>query len=720
MRRLVILGLLLATTAGPACAERDIWAAATDGDLEGVKTLIESGVDLDAQTRYEVTPLYFAAKYGHLEVVDFLLEKGANPDVQDFFFSRSALSVAITGGHADVAVRLIEGGALDTNYSSLVESVQHRLPSVATALVRRGPLLDFEKRAALAMAREAGADELVRIIQPAKVRETLPTVDLDPAALEQLAGQYRGRDGKVMRVELHEGRLRLQSEGAEPTPLVALASRHFRAPDDHDLGIYFIGRLGIIEWMGYARGSDFTQLRRFESDNSTEALTHTPPTEVESTAAPRRAAINWPSFRGPNASGVGDGQGTPTTWDVESGQNILWKTALPGLAHSSPAVWGERVYVTTAVSTAGEPVAGARDGSFAAHHGDDTAVHTWRTLALDKSTGEVIWQHEAASAVPLTGRHLTSSQANSTPATDGRHVVVVFPTAGMLVYDMDGKVLWRKNFGGLNAGNYVDPSIHWGFASSPILDDGKVILQADIHEGAFLAAYDVETGRELWKTPRDEVSGWATPLVYRDGEHAEIITNAPTIRGYALETGQELWHLRPNSEQVVPAPITAHGLIYVTTGYPPAFPIYAIRPGQRGDLSLPDDATSSDAIAWSHARGGSYMVTPIIYDGLFYIPANGGRLTAWDAVTGERVYRARLSKRGNFTASPVAADGRLYLPTNEGLVYVVKTGREYRELALNDMGEGLTATPSISDGALFIRTRSHLYALGSQGETPGP
>ena len=709
---LVLLWLLVASPAG---AEVDIWAAAREGDLERVKTLLESGVDVDAETRYRVTPLYFAAAYGHAELVDFLLEKGADADVRDAFMSRSALARAVEGEHTAAALRLIEHGVVDTDYTTLFDSVRRQLEEVAAALVRRGPVLDFEKSAALAAARDAGADDLVELISGAEVRSELPTVELDSETLQRLVGRYRSRGGAVIEVEVHEGALRLLPKGAEPTKLVALSPAHFRAPSDHDLGAYFRGRLGTVEWLAYARGSHLEVYQHFEAD-ATEPLAHTPPATVEAAAPARTAAINWPSFRGQGASGVGDGQGAPTTWDVDSGTNVLWRTAIPGLAHSSPAVWGDRVVVTTAVSAAGEPVAAGMEGSFAVHQGDDTAPHTWKTLALEKSTGEVVWQRDAATAVPLTGRHLTSSQANSTPATDGRHVVVVFPTAGMLCYDFDGNLLWRHDLGGLNAGNYIDASIHWGFAASPILDDGKVILQADIHEGAFLAAYDVATGRELWKTPRDEVSSWATPLVYRDAEHAEIVTNGPTIRGYEPKTGRELWRLRPNSEQVVPAPITAHGLIYVTTGYPPAFPIYAIRPGQRGDLSLADGATSSPAIAWSHARGGSYMVTPIVYEDLFYLPANGGRLSAYDAVTGERVYRARLSQRGNFTASPVAADGRLFLPTNEGLVYVVKAGREYRELALNDMGEGLTATPAIADGALFIRTRSHLFALGSKGE----
>ncbi len=738
----VLVLLLFASTAftTPAAAESDIWSAAREGDLNRVKALLESGVDVNAQTRYQATPLYFAAGYGHAELVDYLLEHGADPGIRDAFLSRSPLSRAINGKHADAAIRLIEHGVVDTMHSTLADSVQQQLPTVVAAIVDRGPVFDFEKNAALAAARETNSAELIELISKAEVRTTLPTVELEAKTLESLAGLYRSRSDEVAEVEIHEGKVRIRQAEGEPIQLDALSPFHFRSLTDHDRGAYFIGRLGIVEWLTVTTGAESVTYRRFmpdptepvtdssladssladssskDSSSKGSSSTNRAATAIETAVTPRRAPIHWPSFRGQGASGLGDGQGVPSVWDIEDGTNVLWKTKIPGLAHSSAAVWGDRVFVTTAISEAGEPVSGSPQGSFAGHEGDDTAVHTWKTYALDKATGKIVWQHDAATAVPLTGRHLTSSHANSTPATDGRHVVVVFPTAGMLCYTMDGKLLWRKDLGGLNAGNYVDASIHWGFASSPVLDDGKLILQADVHEGAFLAAYDVTTGRELWKTPRDEVSSWATPLVYRDAEHAEIVTNGPTIRGYNLNTGQELWHLRPNSEQVVPAPITAHGLIYVTTGYPPAFPIYAVRPGQRGDLSLQDGATSSEAIAWSHARGGAYMITPIVYDELFYLPANGGRLTAYDAMTGERVYRARLSQSGNFTASPVAADGRLFLPTNNGLVYVIKTGRTYRELAINDMQEGLTATPSIADGALYIRTRNHLYALGSNAE----
>ncbi|MEM7587023.1 MAG: PQQ-binding-like beta-propeller repeat protein [Acidobacteriota bacterium] len=699
-------------------AASDIWSAAREGDRERVEALLESGVDVNAQTRYNATPLYFAAGYGHADVVDLLLKRGADPDLRDLFLLRSPLGRAVEGQHTAAAVRLIEHGVVDTMYTTLSDSVQRQLPEVVAALVRRGPVLDFEKQAALAAAREADSEELVKLIDGAKVSSELPVVELGAADLERLVGSYRDRAGEVVEVELAEGELRMKAGEAEPTQLVALNPYHFRSPQNHDRGAYFTGRLGIVEWMWVVDAADSKTYRRFEPEpdtaETTAEVTAAPgqrPADDALAPAPRKAAVSWPSFRGRHATGNGDGQGAPSTWDVETGRNVLWKMPIPGLAHSSPVVWGNRVFVTTAVSESGEPVAGERMGSFATHGGDDDAKHTWKTLALDAKTGKVVWQRDAASAVPLTGRHPTSSQANSTPATDGRHLVVVFPTAGMLCYDFEGNVVWRKDLGGLNAGNYVDASIHWGFAASPVIDDGKIILQADVHEGAFLAAYDVATGRELWKTPRDEVSGWATPLVFRDGDHVEIVTNAPTIRGYDFSTGRELWSLRPNSEQVVPAPIAAHGLIYVTTGYPPAFPIYAIRPGQRGDLSLRNDATSSDAIAWSHPRGGSYMITPIIYDDLLYLPANGGRLTAYDAVTGERVYRARLSQRGNFTGSPVAADGRLILPTNEGLVYIVEAGREFRELAVNDMQELITATPSISDGAIYLRTRRQLYAL---------
>jgi outer membrane protein assembly factor BamB len=246
-----------------------------------------------------------------------------------------------------------------------------------------------------------------------------------------------------------------------------------------------------------------------------------------------------------------------------------------------------------------------------------------------------------------------------------------------------------------------------------------VIVQADIQKNSFIAAYDIKTGKELWKTAREELPSWGSPTVYEGKTRAELITVGPkAIRGYDPATGKELWHLGPMSEITTPTPFVAHDLIFVTSGYSPIQPIYAIKPGGNGDLTLPKGKESSDFIAWSKQRGGPYMPTPIVYGDLLYTCSNQGVLTAYNATTGERVYQERLGGTGAaFTASPVASDGKIYLSSEDGDVFVVKAGPKYEMLAKNPVGEVMMATPAISDGMLIVRTVSNLYAFGEKQAT---
>ena len=441
--------------------------------------------------------------------------------------------------------------------------------------------------------------------------------------------------------------------------------------------------------------------------------------EAESDVAPplpepeRRPAIQWPSFRGANAAGIADGQGVPTRWNGADGTHVVWKTEIPGTALASPVIWGERVFVATAVSEGGD------DSLRVGLYGDvdsveDDAEYTWRLIALDRGSGEVLWQRDAARGRPKVKRHLKSSHANSTPAVDERHVVVLFPSEGLFCFDHQGELLWRKELGVFGSGWFFDPTYEWGFASSPIIHGGRVIVQADIYQGSFIAAWDLETGEEAWRTERDEIPSWSTPAILPGGPDGpdEIVTNGKTVRGYDAATGQELWSLGPNSEIVVGTPVVADGLAYVTGGYPPARPIYAVRPGGRGDLSLAEGERSSPHLAWREERGGTYMPTPIAYEGILYLLNNNGRLAAYDAATGESIYRQRVGGGGSFTSSPIAADGRLFITSEEGTTWVVRAGRVYAELAENELGEIVMATPAASGGLLVIRGMRHVYGIG--------
>jgi outer membrane protein assembly factor BamB len=303
--------------------------------------------------------------------------------------------------------------------------------------------------------------------------------------------------------------------------------------------------------------------------------------------------------------------------------------------------------------------------------------------------------------------------------TDGKHVVALFGSIGLLVcYDMDGKELWKADVGLLDAGWFYDKSYQWGHASSPVIYRDLVIVQADVQHDPYIGAWKLADGSRAWRVAREgEVPSWGTPTIYRGKTRDELITNGTMIRGYDPATGKELWKLGPNSEVTVATPIIAHDMFFVTAGYPPVRPIYAIRPGAAGDISLPEGGSSSEAVAWSNVRAGTYMPTPIVYGGMLHTCNNDGRMTVYDATSGEQLYRERIGGGGSFSASPVAADGRLYFANEDGDVHVLRAGAQYQALAKNAMGEICMATPAISDGLMVVRTLRHVYGLGEPPPT---
>jgi outer membrane protein assembly factor BamB len=433
-------------------------------------------------------------------------------------------------------------------------------------------------------------------------------------------------------------------------------------------------------------------------------------------AAGRRSAqadAEWPSFRGPSASGVADGERIPDTWDVASGKNIRWKTSIPGLAHSSPVVASDRVFVTTAISSKG--AATFKPGLYGeGTASEDRSSHQWKVLALDRTTGKVLWERVAFEGEPREKRHIKATYANQTPATDSRHVVAFFGSQGLYAYDVNGKLLWQRDLGRLNAGAYDLPSYEWGNASSPIIYKDRVIVQCDTQEGSFLMALDLKTGRTLWKADRTELPSWGTPTVYTAGTRPEVVTNASNyIRGYDPETGKELWRLGGSSKITAPTPVFTKDLVIVASGRAPERPIFAIRPGGAGDLTLADGQSSSDTIAWSKRGRGTYMPTPIIYQGHVYVLGNQGLLDCYELATGREIYRERIPHHGSgFSASPVASDGRLFLPSEDGDIFVIRTGPTFELVATNPIGELVMATPAIAHRTLFVRTEKHLLAIG--------
>ncbi len=439
-----------------------------------------------------------------------------------------------------------------------------------------------------------------------------------------------------------------------------------------------------------------------------------------SSSAPRaanapRPGVDWPQFRGISATGISEGVPTPSTWNVAAGTNVLWKTAIPGLGLSSPVVWGDQLFVSTAIS--GDKGAGVKPGLY----GDiksvtDDTPHEWRVYALNKKTGAILWQQTAHTGVPKIKRHTKNSHANSTLATDGEHLVAFFGSEGVYTYDLKGKLLWKKDLGVLDAGFYMVPEAQWETGSSPVIHDGVVIIQADVQKGSFLAAFGAKDGRELWRVARTDVPTWGTPTVHVVGGQPQIIVNGMRHAGaYDFKTGKEVWKLSGGGDIPVPTPVVSEGLIYITNAHGPMSPIYAIRDSAAGDISLAAGASSNTSVAWSYARDGGYMCTPLAYRGLVYIVKYNGILTVYDAKTGERKYQERLAGGTSaFTASPVAADGKVYLANEDGQVFVIKAGPAYELMTLNDMGAPVLSTPAISEGRLLFRTPQHLMAIGAK------
>lgn len=410
-------------------------------------------------------------------------------------------------------------------------------------------------------------------------------------------------------------------------------------------------------------------------------------------------AATWPSFRGPVASGVADGQHLPDTWGGPAGEHILWRTTIPGLGHSSPVVWGDTVFVTTAVSSRGNAtfkpgLYGDGDAS------DDRSPHQWKLLALDAKTGAIKWDRVAVEGAPLDKRHIKSTYASATPATNGRIVVATFGSMGAHAFDMAGNVMWKVDYGRVNLGAYDLPSWEWGPASSPIIWNDLVILQIDTHADSFLLALDAMTGETRWKTDRDEIPSWGTPTVADTPGGSVLVTNASNfIRGYDPRNGKELWRFGGSSKITAPTPIFADGLWVVASGRAPERPIFVVRP----------DA----GVAWSKTARGPYMPTPLVYGGILYVLANNGVFDAYDLRTGTEIYRQRLPNVGSgFSASPVAADGKIYLSSEDGDVVVVRAGAEFGHIATNAMGDLLMATPAMAAGVMYLRGATTLFAVG--------
>jgi outer membrane protein assembly factor BamB len=423
-------------------------------------------------------------------------------------------------------------------------------------------------------------------------------------------------------------------------------------------------------------------------------------------------AANWPQFRGPLASGLGE-TAVATTWNAETGENVRWQTPIPGLAHASPIIWENKIYLATVVRPGAKPE--LKIGLYGA--GDsykEKDVHRWRLLCLDKATGKILWDKPGHEAVPRLERHTKATHCNSTPATDGRRIVALFGSEGVFCFDMDGEELWHKDLGKLHAAPQDMPSLQWGFASSPILHDDKVIVQVDTITEQFLGVFDAKDGREIWRQPRKDNSSWCTPIVAERAGRTQVVANGwKEIGGYDFNTGKPLWWLSEGGDVPVASPVLARDSVILTSGHGKFRPMRRVLLNASGDIQPPDITQTNRSVVWVHPRKGNYLQTPIVVGDQIWGCSNDGIVTCFDFASGKINYEERIGGGGQgFTASPVAANGTLYFTGELGDVFVIPATEKFSVLATNKLGGICLATPAISDGKIFFRTTTTLLAVG--------
>ena len=419
---------------------------------------------------------------------------------------------------------------------------------------------------------------------------------------------------------------------------------------------------------------------------------------------------NWPQFRGPGARGVADGASFPDRWSAT--ENVAWKLDLPGRGWSSPIVWGGRVFLTTVVNR-GETEPPKKGLYFGGNRPEaPTTTHEWWVYCLDLDSGKVRWKEKVHEGRPPSGIHLKNSFASETPVTDGERVYFYFGNVGIFAFDLDGKRVWSQP---------VEPHptrFGWGTAASPVLHGDRIYVVNDNEEKSFLLALDKRTGKELWRVPRDEKSNWSTPFVWRNSKRTEIITpGTGKVRAYDLD-GKELWSLRGMSGITIATPFAEGDLLYVTSGYvgSPLKPIYAIRPGASGDISLARSETANAHIAWCNWTAAPYNPSTLLYGGTLYVLLDRGMLSGHDAKTGKAFFdRERIPNGGAFTTSPWAANGKIFCLNEDGATFVFRAGEKFdllhvNKLADDDMG---MATPAIAGDKLLLRTAARIYCVKS-------
>ncbi|MBL8172880.1 MAG: PQQ-binding-like beta-propeller repeat protein [Acidobacteria bacterium] len=417
---------------------------------------------------------------------------------------------------------------------------------------------------------------------------------------------------------------------------------------------------------------------------------------------------NWPQFRGPNGSGISGEKNLPDEWSPD--KNILWKTPIGGRGHSSPIVWGDRIFLTTDIE--GDVVPGAkavehvRSGKVWVHP-DATSgnrKHTLKVLCLDRNSGKLLWEKIAYEGTVYDDRHRKNTYASGTPVTDGKYVFAFFEAEGLYCYDFNGKLIWKTNVGKIS-------KVGMGPGTSPVLYKDLIILQCDLEDGgkdlSFISAINKRTGKEIWRVKRDHRKTHATPLIVRSGNRDELITNGwETVVAYDPATGKELWSCEGVKGWGIPSPVANNEMVFMAAGYPNKRAL-GIKYGGAGNI------TGTQNLVWSYDKGTAYVASPILYGEYLYLISDKGILTCIEAKTGKITYEGgRVPIPASFSASPVAFDGKLFLTSEDGDTFVIKAGPVHEVLRTNSVGEPVLASPAISQGRLFIRGGQHLYCIG--------
>jgi outer membrane protein assembly factor BamB len=474
-------------------------------------------------------------------------------------------------------------------------------------------------------------------------------------------------------------------------------------------------------------------------------------------------AEDWPGFRGPGSSGQAEGKSVPLEWSKD--KNILWKVTVPGVAWSSPIVVGDKIFISTAITenqrkpgagggggrpgggggrppggggggAGGPPGGGGQGGGFGRNPAPPNATYQWELHCLDKATGKTLWKQTALEAKPRIPTHGSNTFATETPVTDGERIYVYFGMMGVFCYDLEGKQLWKKDLGAFPM------QMGWGTSSSPVLEGDKLILQIDNEQKSFLVALNKTTGEEVWKVDRAEKTNWGSPIIWKNSKRTEVVTlGAKKVRAYAPADGKLLWELTTGGGRCCSTPVAEGDMLYLGSerreggggmrggagkgappgentpqkgggGESPGGAFYAIKAGGNGDISLKSGETSNDSIAWTVARGGVEMASPIVCQGHVYVLSrNGGVVNCFDAKTGKEVYKQRLPGAKSFWASPWASGGKIYCLDDGGTTHVIQAGPEFKVLSKNSLDEMFWASAAVADGSVILRSVEHVFCV---------